>query len=60
MTREELLADAESRKAEIVAKMDSLQQQAVALNAQGVEQEKLKLGVEGEIKALTALGESIG
>ena len=60
MTRDELLADAQTRKAAGEAKNQDLQRQAVEINRQGVELERELLGIEGEIKALTALGDSVG
>lgn len=57
MTREELLADAQKRQAEAQAQHQQLQQQMIAINAQGVDIEKALIGIAGEIKALTALGD---
>lgn len=57
MTREELLADAQKRQAEAQAQHQQLQQQMIAINAQGVDLEKALIGIAGEIKALTALGD---
>lgn len=57
MTREELLADAQKRQADAQSQHQQLQQQMVTINAQGVDLEKALIGIAGEIKALTALGE---
>lgn len=60
MTREELLADAQQRKADAESARADLFRQAQALNTEGVKIEQALFGIEGEIKALTALGESVG
>lgn len=57
MTRTELLADAQKRQDDAQAQHQRLQQQMIMLNAQGVDLEKTLLGIAGEIKALTALGD---
>lgn len=57
MTRDELLADAQKRQADAQAKHQQLQQMMIELNAQGVDLEKALIGIAGEIKALTALGD---
>lgn len=56
MTVEELLADAQQRKAQIEAAHLDLSQQMIALNTKGIELEKQLLGIGGEIKALMDVG----
>lgn len=57
MTRAELLADAQKRQDDARAQHQQLQQQMIAINAQGVDLERALLGIAGEIKALTSLGD---
>lgn len=57
MTRDELLADAQKRQADAQAQHQHLQQQMITLNTQGVDLEKALIGIAGEIKALSALGD---
>lgn len=54
-TRSLALKDAQTRLADAQGVYQSLAQQMSALNQQGIEQEKLILGILGEIKALEAL-----
>jgi hypothetical protein len=49
------LQDAQSRLSVARAELDAVKQEALAVNARGIEAEKAILGIEGEIKALSAL-----
>lgn len=53
--RAQALKDAQKRLAEAQGAYQALAQQMQALNQQGIEQEKIILGILGEIKALEAL-----
>lgn len=60
MTREELLKDAKARLADLEGVVIAIKDKMQAYNDRGVETEKAILGIKGEIKALTALGNEHG
>lgn len=54
------LKDAQSRLGVALAELDALKQEAIEVNARGVEAEKVILRIEGEIAALSALDVTCG
>lgn len=62
MTRAELdtlIAAAKQRQDDANKGIQELQQQAQSINAKGVELERLLLGIDGELKALSAIAEKV-
>lgn len=49
------LADVSAKYQHANERMNTIRQQAAALNAEGIELEKLMLGIQGELTALEAL-----
>ena len=60
MDLQSAITEAEARKSELQDKHKALSQQAMELNAQGVQIERDLLGIDGELKALHALKASDG
>lgn len=62
MTKAELeaiIAEAQSRRDSVASQHQQLQQQAIQINASGVQLEKDMLGIDGELKALKAIMEKV-
>jgi hypothetical protein len=54
------LLDAQNRLSVARAVLDAIKQEALTVNARGIDAEKVILGIEGEIKALSALDVTSG